>query len=508
MRLLLVANKLGAGIVSATCLLTASCGAPDVSQGEPIANVTQDISQSWPMHLPIDINEWWTVTQGNAGDVSHTGINEFAVDIARVSGSTFGAPVRAAISGTVAVANPPGGYLKINASGNCTMPLPTTPEASDCLQWVPIHMSSVTAQVGSTVQVGAQIGAAGDTGLDPGHTAHIHMALAHVWGPNPDVNYQTIPQTYVDYEVSNDSGVSWDAVANGLPSFGQRFRRMPTWADWTSVGGSIIGAPGVFTASTGTVLYARGLNDDLLWENGWTGSAWTGWSQNMSGTVASSPGVVRGSSDNSGVIAAQRTVNGVKSVWTKGRVINGWGSWTNQGGSISGDPAVAFFNGRFYILARGTNNHLLRKILNANYSLFQDWQDVSTFQILSSPATAATSSFLYVYARGAGDAVYQSVDSGSGFGTFASIGGETTSRPWVVAQSNGQEVRVFVRGKNDNRLWQRAWHGSFWTSWYPSGTDTNFVLSSSPTVIPLAIDRFQVFAQGPNSEVWHKWQWQ
>jgi hypothetical protein len=493
-------------------------GADVTGSDESVATASEAlVSQSVPMHLPVTVGEWWELGQRfNQG--THVGRDAFAADIARPDAPTLGESVLSPVDGIVAEAVAPfatdgspnpqgGGFVKVNVSGNCATPLPTSSNvadpthgtpASDCVQWVPIHMSKVTTTVGAHVGVGSKVGEAGDTGTTAGNY-HIHTGLAVAWANT----WQTIDQKYVDYQVSTNDGSSWDVVANGLPQTGEWFRRMPPWTDWTSLGatGRRVGTPAVVAGE----IYTRSVDDDIRQLSA-NGNQWGSWFKPFSGNVSSSPSVastVSGTSER--VLVVRRVVNGLDTVWAIRRNSGTWGAWTDLGGSIFGDPVVVWFKSKLHVLARGTNQRLWRKILNSDLTTNQDWLQQDPGVMKSSPGAAATSSFLYVYETKSDNTVYQNYDDGSGFTGWASIGGQTPAAPAVIAQTDGQ-VKVFVRGLNDDRLWQRVWHGSFWTSWYPSGLDESVSIADSPAVFRLADDRVDVFARRSDGGIWEKFQ--
>jgi Peptidase family M23 len=473
-----------------------ACSGP-VSETENVGSETSALAaQTVPMRLPLDPGEWWVMGQRfNQG--THIEEDAFAADIVRADDVTLGENIRSPVAGTVAVSNPAEGWLKINVAGNCASPLPSTQASSTCVQWVPIHMQSVTVAAGTQVNVGTRLGTVGNTGTqDP----HLHFGLANVWAGL----YQTIEPTYSDYELSTDSGATWDVVSEGMPTEGQWFRARPPWSDWQVVGTggtSLVGTPAVVAGE----VYARN-SSNVIRRATAVGASWAAWSSPITGTVSSDPSVVsRASGLSERVLVANRVVSGVESVWVIARNSGTWGAWTNLGGSIDGGARIVWFQGRLHVIGKGSDQRLWRKVLNSNLTTFSDWSQQDATVMKSPPGVAATASVLYVYETKSDDSVYQNFDAGSGFTGWSNIGGQTGSAPAVIAQSDGQ-VKVFVRGLNDDRLWQRDWTGSFWTSWFPSGVDKSVTFTDSPAVFELASNRADVFARRSNGKIWEKWQ--
>lgn len=126
------------------------------------------------------------------------------------------------------------------------------------------------------------------------------------------------------------------------------------------------------------------------------------------------------------------------------------------------------------------------------------WENLGG-SISSAPDAASQApGSLDVFARGAGDAVWQRSSRSGQWGSWQSVGGSTISAPGVVAWDAGR-LDLFVRG-TDNGLWHKWWAGS-WSGWEPLGGG----LSSGPTVASWSPGRLDVFVRGTDQGLWHKW---
>lgn len=79
------------------------------------------------------------------------------------------------------------------------------------------------------------------------------------------------------------------------------------------------------------------------------------------------------------------------------------------------------------------------------------------------------------------------------------LGGVLTSPPVVTAWAPDR-LDIFAEG-TDSALWHRWWDGANWGGWESLGG----VLMSPPSVVSWGPDRLDVFALGTDSALWHRW---
>ncbi len=131
--------------------------------------------------LPMPAGESWKIIQGYACG-THNGYDRYALDLVRVSGPIYGAPVRAAADGTVFGWFASSGTLILRHTSNFYT------------QYT--HMATVTAaQQGQFVPQGAIVGTVGDRG-SPG-IPHLHFMAFTAHGPYAS-GRQTVPLRFAD----------------------------------------------------------------------------------------------------------------------------------------------------------------------------------------------------------------------------------------------------------------------------------------------------------------------
>lgn len=148
--------------------------------------------------------------------------------------------------------------------------------------------------------------------------------------------------------------------------------------------------------------------------------------------------------------------------------------WASRGGILTDSPAAASFKGRTYVFARGTN---FGSVANPEYPLFvKSTADGANFSgwtnlggnLTGAPAAVATSTRLYVFAKGTDDALYvKSSLDGVNFGEWKRLGGLLTAPP-AAATVNGV-VYVFAKGSDDALYVKQAVDGGTFGEWMRLG---------------------------------------
>jgi hypothetical protein len=171
------------------------------------------------MQLPFPLSQVWKVIQGT--DVrggSHNGFAAFAWDFTLTGPGTRDTPFYAASPGTVVriqqntgCNQSPANYISIKQADG---------EFADYL-----HLLSNSSRVGvlASVQVEQELGRTGDSGVTCGDD-HLHLAVTDVGEGNP--NLLTIPVMFSNYESSDDQGLTWYHVREGMPQYGQWLKRL------------------------------------------------------------------------------------------------------------------------------------------------------------------------------------------------------------------------------------------------------------------------------------------
>lgn len=125
---------------------------------------------------------------------------------------------------------------------------------------------------------------------------------------------------------------------------------------------------------------------------------------------------------------------------------SGWNNWTSIGGVLTSAPSsVSWASNRIDVVARGSYNHVWHWAWNGS-----SWSAEDIYgEVSSAPAVASREvGNLEVFARGADGALWQKyLNTGVGWGSWASLGGSLTSGPSTVAWGSG---RVDVANASTN----------------------------------------------------------
>ena len=225
---------------------------------------------------------------------------------------------------------------------------------------------------------------------------------------------------------------------------------------WTSLGGSVTADPAVVKRDDGTLeLFVR-WDDNKAYHKWQTAvGTWTKWFA-LDGSLTSHPSVVlRRSlvelygvgSDNSVVFKKQN----MHIDWK-------WSGWTDHNGRLTGDPTVAYFDGRAIGFIRGANNALFvshQKSLT-NTELWTSWVNLGG-QLNSDPVVVHDAEGLFhVFVLGFDNALWhtQQVEAGDfdKWTKVSRVGGHLIGTPAVVLNKAGR-FEVFARSI-DNSLVQ------------------------------------------------------
>ena len=185
-----------------------------------------------------------------------------------------------------------------------------------------------------------------------------------------------------------------------------------------------------------------------------------------------------------------------------GAAANVFQPWQSLGGVKTSAPgAIVSTTGFVYAFARGTDRGYWYRRFNG--TTWGDWQSLGG--ILTSPPQAiASGSQVYVFGTGADNAVWYRRFDGRTWEDWQSLGGVVTSSPQVVAASLvslpqiRSHIYVFAKGA-DNAIWYRRWSGSEWEGWQSLGG----ILTSEPFAVARR-SQFFVFARGGDNALWYR----
>jgi hypothetical protein len=152
----------------------------------------------------------------------------------------------------------------------------------------------------------------------------------------------------------------------------------------------------------------------------------------------------------------------------------GWSAWQSFGGNVTSDPtAVAGPDGEVYIFVRGADNAVWMQLYNGtSWSGWRTLGGTATSDIVS----YADSTGVYVFVRGFDNGLYWGTFSGATWSGWRSAGGSLAGRPAVTGDSSG--VYAFVIAPN-NGIWVQHFSTSAGNGFIPLGGSTNIDIAAA-----------------------------
>jgi hypothetical protein len=130
-------------------------------------------------------------------------------------------------------------------------------------------------------------------------------------------------------------------------------------------------------------------------------------------------------------------------------------------------------------------------------SVWQTTELLDTNLLISSFGEDETGNLYLAHHSSTAGAIYRI--TGVGWQNWESLGGVLASGPDVSSWGPGR-LDVFVQG-TDNQLWHRWWDANSWSDWEPLGG----VLTSGPGAVSWSDGRIDVFVRGDDNQLWHRW---
>lgn len=282
----------------------------------------------------------------------------------------------------------------------------------------------------------------------------------------------TTPGQYTAAETASDTGGATetlhDQISVGAVAVGVEGGDLALWVQapqlgsgWHSLGGNIVAPPAVaaapnpngitpaqplFLATGGTnKLYIRSLTAD-----------WQPVGPKGALCVGAPAAVVTGSTIT---VACRSTDN---ALWENSAPVPSSGlpqftqPWTNLGGYLTAGPAVAPVGGVMTFFAPGSGGRIYVRTLTSGFSATSWW-------CTGSPAAAAgaVSGQTIFACVGGGNALWEAVNSGTGWGTTVSLAGSLIGGPGIAATSGAP---VFLaEGSSNHDVLERT-PATDWTS--------------------------------------------
>ena len=191
-----------------------------------------------------------------------------------------------------------------------------------------------------------------------------------------------------------------------------------------------------------------------------------------------------------------------------------WYTWclaTRQrdAGCFDDSPGVASWGpNRLDVLWRGNGDDgaIYRRSWDGTTKPPGPWSGVASLggETSSSPAVVAPADRrLDLYARGSDNAVWHRRYDGSTWSSWSSLGSVTYASPAASARRGTSIVDVFTRGA-DNSVYHRYRNGSTWTPGWTSIGAPPGGATSAPAAVSNGTGKIDVFVRGGDSAVWRR----
>jgi C1A family cysteine protease len=273
------------------------------------------------------------------------------------------------------------------------------------------------------------------------------------------------------------------------------------WGAWSSIGGQLASStgPAVSAPDANTLdVFVQGTDNVLWYKHYQSASGWSGW-QSLGGVLSASPAAV--SRPNGKIDVFVRGTDGA--LWTRATTNGGtsWSNWYKIGGQLlsgTGPAAYAWGDTRIGWLVTGTDSkcwHMWKDSAGTH-----GWQSLGGVLTASPGATSPTSGVIDVYGRGSDSALWQREYANNAWAGWTSLGGQLASGTGPAACSWGAgRLDVFVQG-TDHVLWHK-WNAGGWSAWQSLGG----VLTSSPAAAAASGgNRIDAFVRGSDNGLWQR----
>ncbi len=250
-------------------------------------------------------------------------------------------------------------------------------------------------------------------------------------------------------------------------------------------------------------LFARRSDGATLYRRRSSGGIWTAWIP-LAGVATSNPVAVVNSDGR-----VQVFVRGTdRALYTRRQISvgsNSWDGWTSLAGDLGSAPAVARNdNGRLQVFVRWSDGSLRTRQQTTAGGNWGGW--LSLGGVLSwGPAVATNSNGrLAVFVGGLNNDLFEitQTSAGGSFGGYRALGGAMTSHPSAVRNLDGR-LEVFVRGSDQQlRHIRQLSPGGNWGGWQTRAG----VITSHPKATINSDGRLEVFARGSDSQLMNIYQ--
>ena len=268
---------------------------------------------------------------------------------------------------------------------------------------------------------------------------------------------------------------------------------------WESLGGVLQSAPDASSWEPNRLDTFVNGSDAALWHRWWDGRGWQQW-ESLGGGLTSGPTSVSWGPNRIDVFV-KGTDNALWHKWYSGA----WSAWESLGGNLTSGPDVASWeSNRLDVFARGTDSQLWHRWWDGDS--WEGWAPLGGLLTSDPGAVSWGANRIDVFARGANNALWHRLWNGSAWQEWESLGGVLTSGPDAASWATGR-LDVFARGDGD-QLQHKWWNGSSWSGFENLGAPGTFsgaFLKSDPSAVSWGFNRIDVFGQGPDAAMWHRW---
>lgn len=273
------------------------------------------------------------------------------------------------------------------------------------------------------------------------------------------------------------------------------------WGGWASLGGpATFSTPAAGQDSNGTVeVFDVAANGRLYHDVQAPGGGWSGW-LSLGGTLSFAAPAVGRNLSGSLELFAQAPGGTVSTATQSASYSSGWTPWSSLGGSVTSPPAVGRdASGTLEIFAAGAGGAIVHDVQALAGGPWSGWASLGGSLAAATPAVSAnTSGALELFALGTDGAVWTAAQSsGSGWGSWSSLGSAVTGAPASAQNSDGRlEVFAPAAGGQVLHAYQGTPGGS-WSGWSGLGGS----VTSSPAAALNSGGGLEIFGPAPGGAI-------
>jgi hypothetical protein len=234
---------------------------------------------------------------------------------------------------------------------------------------------------------------------------------------------------------------------------------LPTPTGWDDLGGALVTSPTATQVAPNRIAIMGLDSVGTLRYREWDGAAWQTWTTRAGATLVGRVSAVGWARDRVNIFG--RGSNG--HIFCLYRDGSNWSNWQDMGGTMSGPPATALYNGNPVMAAIGTNGHLMYRWSDGtNWFPGSGWLDMGGASFTGTPVlTTWGGNRLSIFALDTNGHLFTKEWDGANWlpsvTQWTLLGSAVTSTPSVAVRS-GNKLTLVALGR-DGEMLAKSRHG-------------------------------------------------